>query len=221
MSKSLSLIGGIAAIAALGFGGWMLARPDSPAPGFVTPALAQDAAAVETLPDIVMGQADAPVTLIEYASYTCSHCANWHRDILPKLKAEYIDTGKVRFIHREVYFDPFGIWAGLIAQCGGEPRYFAISGMIYEQQAKWIGKGQPQEVGDNLRKVGLQAGLSAGQVDACMNDQAMAERMVATYQKNVMADEIDATPSLVIDGTKYSNMGWEDLKKILDEKLGA
>jgi protein-disulfide isomerase len=199
-----SLLLGIAGAAIVAVtGGWVASRQGAQQTGFVAPALAEDAA---TLPDIVLGQDSAPITVIEYASYTCPHCAHFHDDVFIPLKRDYIDTGKVKFIHREVYFDKFGLWAGLIAQCGGAPKYYAVSGMLYA-------------IGANLRKIGLKAGLSKEQIETCLNDQDRAKALVATYQKNAGADEITGTPSLVIDGVKHSNMTYAELKAILDAKL--
>ncbi|MPQ94404.1 DsbA family protein [Thioclava sp. JE_KL1] len=220
MSKTLSILGGAAVMGLLATGGWYASQHSEAS--LITAAQAQEATAnkdVETLPDVVLGQEDAPVTVIEYASYTCPHCAEWHKVEYPQLKKNYIDTGKVKFIQREVYFDKFGVWAGLIAQCGGDPKYYAISDMIYNKQKDWIGDGKPQTIADNLRKIGLQAGLSNDQVTACMNDEKRAERMVATFQKNAGDDKIDATPTFIIDGEKHSNMAWDDFKKILDDEL--
>lgn len=220
-SSSTLLFGVLAAAAALAVGGWTLSRSAAPE-ALSLAALAQGAPSdVAVLPDMVMGQADAPVTLIEYASYTCSHCANWHADIFPSLKADYIDTGKVKFIHREVYFDKFGLWAGMVAGCGGAPKYHAISGMIYDTQADWIGDGNEATIGANLRKIGLKAGLSADALEVCMNDADRAQAMVATFQKHATDDAVDSTPTLVIDGKKHSNMPYDELKAILDAKLGG
>ncbi|CAM5312394.1 DsbA family protein [Frigidibacter albus] len=183
-------------------------------------AFAQDAGAEPVIrPDFVLGQADAPIEVIEYASYTCPHCAHFHTQVFPQPKANYIDTGKVKFIHREVYFDKFGLWAGMVAQCSGEMRYYGVSGMIYDTQAEWIGKGDAGAIADNLRKIGAKAGLSKEQLDACMNDGAMAQSMVATYQKHATDDDVQATPTLIIDGEKHSNMSYDDLAAILDAKL--
>lgn len=201
-------------------GGWIATRQTGVATGFVTPAAAQDSD-VEVLPDIPMGDADAPVTVIEYASFTCPHCAHWHDTVWPKLKAEYIDTGKVRFILREVYFDKFGLWAGMIAQCGGDMKYYGLVDMIYNEQKDWIGDGQQATIAANLRKLGRKAGLSDDQIETCLNDQDRAKQMVATFQKNAGADEIDATPSFVINDEKYSNMGWEDFKDVIEKKLAG
>ncbi len=184
--------------------------PAAPAPEARTPAV---------LPDMVMGAEDAPITLIEYASYTCGHCAHWEREIFPRLKMEYIDTGKVRFIHREVYFDKVGLWAGLLARCGGDEKYFAMSNMLYVDQQQWMGDHNLATVGDNLRKMGLKAGLTAEQIDACFADQVMAESMVMTFQETAGKDEINATPTMMIDGEKQTNVPWDELKAILDKKL--
>lgn len=213
------LLPSLAALALIVAGGaWVFERPATEA--FVTPALAQeDAADVELMPDIVLGDENAPVTVIEYASYTCPHCANFHGDQFQKLKANYIDTGKVKFIHREIYFDRFGLWGGLLANCGGEMRYYGISGMLYDQQKEWIGSGAPDEIIANLTTLGKTAGLSEDQINACLNDQTLATRLVATFQANAGADGVNATPTLVIDGEKHSNMSYEDLAALIDAKL--
>lgn len=220
MTTTSKLLAGALAAVVLAGGGWWVTRGAAPADGALSlAAVAQEATDAQILPDMVMGQQDAPVTLIEYASFTCPHCASFHENVVDRLKADYVDTGKVRFIHREVYFDKFGLWAGLVASCGGAPKYFAIADMIYDTQRDWIGNGQDATVAANLRKIGLKAGLSEDQLNACLNDQARAQQMVATYQKNATADDISATPTLVINGTKHSNMSYEDLKAILDKEL--
>ncbi|KFE34729.1 DsbA family protein [Thioclava atlantica] len=220
MSKTLSILGGAAVAGVLAVGGWFATQHSEAS--LITAAQAQEATAdkkVQTLPDIVLGQEDAPVTVVEYASFTCPHCANWHETEYPTLKKDYIDTGKVKFIQREVYFDKFGLWAGLIAQCGGDMKYYAISDMLYNKQKEWIGDGKSQAIADNLHKIGLQAGLTKDQVTNCMNDEKRAEELVATFQKNASDDKIDATPTFIINGKKHSNMAWDDFKKILDDEL--
>lgn len=187
----------------------------------VTPALAQDSTAdVELVPDHVLGDANAPVTVIEYASYTCPHCAHFHEDQFKQLKAKYIDTGKVKFIHREVYFDRYGLWGGLLASCGGDIRYFGIAGQLYDTQKTWIGSGDPAEIIANLTTLGKSAGLSEDEITACLNDKDMATRLVATYQKHAGDDGVNATPTLFVNGVKYSNMSFDKLASIIDAQLG-
>jgi protein-disulfide isomerase len=188
----------------------------------VSPAVAQDAATeaeVEPAADMTLGDPDAPVTMIEYASFTCPHCADFHERVWDDLKADYIDTGKVQFVNREVYFDKYGLWAGLVARCGGETRYFGISDMIYETQKDWIGNGQEATILENLKTIGKKAGLNEEELTACLEDSGQAQSMVAAYQQNATADEISGTPTFIINGEKYSNMTYEDLTGILDGLL--
>src|SRR6056297_2381020 len=92
-----------------------------------------------------IGAEDAPVTIVEYASFTCPHCADFHDGVFQRIKEDYVDTGKVRFEHREVYFDRYGLWASMVARCGGEQRYFGIVDMIYDQQSEWA-RGEPVQI---------------------------------------------------------------------------
>jgi protein-disulfide isomerase len=182
-----------------------------------TPALAQDVEVQE----MVLGADDAPVTVIEYASFTCPHCANFHDTVFDDLKRDYIDTGKVRFVYREVYFDRFGLWAGMVARCGGGERYFGIADIIYSTQSEWTAGNDPVTIVGNLRRIGKTAGLTDAQLDACLSDTAKAEALVAWYQENSEADDIRSTPSFIIDGEQFGNMSFEDFSAILDDKLGS
>ena len=220
MSKTI-LIAGAAAIALAGGAFWLTQERGVPA-AISLEAVAQEtntSSAAAIVPDMILGKVDAPVEVIEYASFTCPHCAHFHDEVLGQLKANYIDTGKVKFVYREVYFDKFGLWAGMVARCGGAQKYFPISDMIFETQKDWIGDGQPAAIAENLRKIGLKAGLTKEAIDACLNDNDTAKAMVASYQANATKDGIDSTPSFMIDGQKYSNMSYEEFAKILDEKL--
>ncbi len=228
MNRFLPLLALVAVLAA--GGAWYFSKSSEPA-GIVLPALAQSEDTGSTpvdmegaiLPDRVLGDENAPVTFIEYASYTCSHCANFHGNQFKQLKADYIDTGKVKFIHREVYFDQFGLRAGLLAQCGGDMRYYGISGMLYDQQKDWIGSGDEGEIIDNLVTLGKVAGLSEEEARACMafEGNEMVDKMVNTFRHHAEADGVNATPTLVIDGEKHSNMAYADLKEIIEARLAA
>ncbi|WP_323038524.1 DsbA family protein [Gemmobacter sp.] len=190
-------------------------------PGLIRPALAETTPAAPQVPDLIIGNPDAKVTVVEYASYTCPHCANFHARVFKELKTNYIDTGKIRFVYREVFFDRYGLWAAMVARCGGEMRYFGIQDMLYAEQADWSGVGGAVDVVNALRKIGLKAGLTNEALDACMADGAMAEAMVAKFQKDSAADGIDSTPSFVINGKKHSNMSYADFSKVLDDLLAG
>ena len=189
------------------------------------PVLAQDAAPAEAMPegkilaDIALGKDDAPVTIIEYASFTCSHCADFHSENWPKLKAEYVDTGKVKVIQRDVYFDAPGLWAGILARCGGDDKYYAVGDMIFDEQSTWLAAQNGEEMAANLRKIGAKAGMTPEQMDACWADKQKVADLIATFQKNATADAIEGTPTFLIAGEKVQNQPWEDLKKIIDAKL--
>ncbi|MTH78929.1 DsbA family protein [Paracoccus aestuariivivens] len=194
----------------------------------VSPVLAQEAApaqAEEKMPegkileDIVLGKADAPVTIVEYASFTCSHCQAFHEENWPKLKAEYVETGKVKFIQRDVYFDAVGLWAGILARCGGDAKYYAVSDLLFDDQKVWLAGKSGDEIAANLRKVGAKAGMTPEQMDACWADKQMVSDLVATFQKNSTADKIEGTPTFIINGETVQNQPWDDMKKIIDAKV--
>lgn len=171
--------------------------------------------------EMTLGDETAPLTVIEYASFTCPHCKNFHKDTFDQFKANYIDTGKVHFIYREVYFDRFGLWAGMVARCGGGEKYFPIADMIYEQQADWTKGEGPAEIAGNLATIGRTAGLTGDEVDACLQDGDMAQAMVAVYQENAEADGIRSTPSFLIGGELVAgNQSYADFSALLDAKLG-
>ena len=168
---------------------------------------------------MTLGDPDAPVTVIEYASFTCPHCATFHKTVFKELKENFIDTGKVQFVHREVYFDRFGLWAGMVARCGGPERYFGITDIVYDTQSEWTSGGDPATVVGNLRRIGKTAGLTDAELDACLSDGEKAQALVAWYQENASADGIQGTPSFIINGEQHSNMGYDAFAEILDEKL--
>lgn len=150
----------------------------------MTPALAQEATTTEaaSVKDFSLGSPDAKVKMVEYASFTCPHCANFHATTFKELKRDYIDTGKVHFTLREVYFDRYGLWAALIARCGGEMKYFGIHDMLFDQQQDWAASDNPQQVVDKLKTIGRAAGLEGAAMDACLNDTANAEALIKQFQ---------------------------------------
>ena len=211
-----------AATAALVGGGWYFSTTQQGTPGVTSFAVeAQEAAAevdTSSVEEMSLGNPDADVTVIEYASFTCPHCRNFHDTVFEDLKENYIEPGKINFVYREVYFDRFGLWAGMVARCGGPEKYFGIADLLYEQQQEWV-QGDPAEIAQNLRRIGKTAGLDDAQLDACLGDAEKAEALVAAYQQNAEADDITSTPSFVINGTKYANMPYDDFAAILDEEL--
>ncbi|MBJ2153750.1 DsbA family protein [Paracoccus sp. IB05] len=185
------------------------AAPDAPASGALTPR------------DFTLGDPDAKVKIVEYASFTCPHCANFHDTIYPKLKSDYIDTGKVHFTLREVYFDRYGFWAGMIARCDDNKRYEGISDIVFSTQAKWLDSSDPTVVMDKLRTIGLTAGLTNEQLDACTANEAFGEEMLKQFEANMAADKVTGTPTVILDGEKVDNWAWDNLKSLIDAKLAG
>jgi protein-disulfide isomerase len=218
--RTLLAAGGGAALIA--GAGWFVGRPDPVTcllPGAAN-AQATDGALPEVM-EMVLGNPDAAVEVIEYASYTCPHCATFHADQFLQIKANYIDTDKMRFVYREVYFDRPGLWASMIARSQNNADFFfSFTGMLYEQQREWLAGGDPVVIVDQLRRLAKVAGLDDAALDAALSDGPKAEALYTWFQENTAADGINSTPSFVIDGRLYSNMAYPEFAEILDARIG-
>ena len=211
---------------AVGLGVWLNQSPQTAAldQEFALPFAANaqssdaDAAAAEII-DMVQGAEDAPITVIEYASFTCPHCARFHSDVYKLLRKNYIDTGKVKFIFREVYFDKYGMWASMIARCSGPDRFFGMTDLILNSQSTWARAGDDLAIVEALRKIGRLSGMQDAALDSCLQDGEKLRALVGWYKENAQRDGIQSTPSFLIDGQSYKNMDYEEFAKILDEKL--
>ncbi len=221
-----SLTASAVALTLIGGGAWYMTQGSGTAPGaqIALPgaASAQEAGEIDTsaIVEMTLGAEDAPVEVIEYASYTCPHCATFHTSVFKELKENYIDTGKVKFTYREVYFDKYGMWASLIARCGGEEKFFGITDLVYKGQQDWARGGSDEAIAESLRKIGRLAGLGSEELNACLTDSTKLRSLVAWYQENATRDDISSTPSFIVDGTKHSNMNYADFSALLDERLG-
>ena len=182
------------------------------------PGKAEDSKASYVKGDVVMGDPNAPVELIEYASLTCSHCAQFHTATLPDLKKNYIDTGKVKYIVREFPFDSPGLGAAMLARCGGEDRFYAIYDVLFQEQRSWATSKQPYEA---LLEIAKRVGISSKAFDACMQDKELMNMVVANRKEGMDVYRVESTPTLIINGDKQSGgaLPYDDLKKILDDYL--
>lgn len=176
---------------------------------------------ISSYEEMSIGSEDAPVTIIEYASLTCPHCATFHVSAYPKLKRNYIDTGKARMIFREVYFDRFGLWAGMLARCGGRSKYFPMIDLILKRQKSWSSGETPLEVVKNLKKLGKIAGMTEERMEECLQDSDMAQVLIKVYETNAEKDSIRGTPSFLVNGKLYTNMSYADFAEIIDDELGG
>jgi protein-disulfide isomerase len=175
--------------------------------------------AASAVKDFTIGAADARVKIVEYASFTCPHCANFHEENWDKLKAEYIDTGKVLFEYREVYFDRYGLWAAMVARCGGDMRYFGLVETLFEKQKDWVASDDPAVVVENIKTLGRATGMDDAAMDVCLKDQDQAKALVAHFETSMKADAVEGTPTLFINGTKHGNMVYADLKALIEAEL--
>jgi protein-disulfide isomerase len=165
-------------------------------------AMAQGAADVSkpvSLPDMALGPANASVTITEYASMTCPHCAAFNEAVFPKIKSEYIDTGKVRYVFREFPLDIKAAAGSMLARCIAKDdagKYFAVIDMLFRQQNDWVMKNTTE----TLTRIGKQAGLSQQAVEDCLKDQALLDKIAADQKYASEVLKVNSTPTFFING---------------------
>lgn len=168
------------------------------------------------LPEKVLGEADAPVTIIEYASMTCGHCANFHNNTLPEIKANYIDTGKARLIVREFPFDPRAEAGFMLARCADD-RYFPMVDVLFKQQQSWAGVENARAA---LLQIARLAGFSQESFEACLTDQKLLDDVRSVRARGASEFGVDATPTFFINGNKYSGaLTVAEMSAIIDSML--
>ena len=167
---------------------------------------------------MTLGNPNAPVKIVEYSSFTCPHCATFHLDVLPNIKKKYLDKGLVQLEYREVYFDGPGLWAGLLARCKGNEKYFPMIDLIFKNQEDWA-KGNIDNIKDGLLSMGRQAGLSDEESLACMQDDNLAEQLVELFQENAKRDNIRSTPSFLINGQLVKNLPFPEFEELIEKYI--
>jgi protein-disulfide isomerase len=171
------------------------------------------------LPDIVLGKADAPVTIVEYASMTCPHCAAFSKTTFPALKTKYIDTGKVRFVFREFPLDELAAAAAMMARCidkeNGE-KAMAVIEVLFASQDKWAVRNPIPP----LQQIGKQAGLSEKAFDECLKDQTLYNNVLAMRERASKEYQVQSTPTLFVNGKmQRGETSIEELSKVIDPLL--
>ena len=221
MKRRTLLAAGGGALVALG-AGWTVTQPDPQTGLLPGAAYAQSTdGAMPQVIEMIQGNPDAAVEVIEYSSFTCPHCASFHANQYKALKENYIETGRIKFVYREVYFDRPGLWASMIARCSDDTNFFfAFTELLYTEQQMWLATGDPAGIIEDLRRLAKTAGLDDATLDACLSDAAKAEALFTWFQENADRDGINSTPSFLIDGQKYSNMPYDEFADILEGKLG-
>jgi protein-disulfide isomerase len=168
------------------------------------------------LPDQAVGNPDAPVTVIEYASMTCGHCAAFHNTTYPEFKKRYVDTGKARYILREFPLDPLAAGAFMLARCAGKDKYFPLVETLFQQQRNWV----VQKPIEPLFAIAKQAGFTQETFDACLKDQKMLDAIEWVRARGADKFKVDSTPTFFINGKIYKGaLSIEDLSKAIDSQL--
>ena len=175
------------------------------------PAFAQD---VEPLPEMTLGTADAPVTIIEYASMSCPHCASFHTNVFPELKAKYIDTGKVRFIFREFPLNAPAFQASVLARCGGPARFFGFIDILFDEMQTWTAGPDPLS---ELAQIGLLGGISKEKFESCLRDKRITDGILKNRLTGEQTHNVASTPSFVVNGQML--VGVQQIEQ-LDAVLG-
>jgi protein-disulfide isomerase len=160
---------------------------------------ASDVAKPQSLPDMALGPATAAVTVTEYASLTCGHCAHFNETVFPKIKSEYIDSGKIRYVFREFPLDIKAAAGSMLARCIAKDdagKYFAVIDMLFRQQNDWVSKNTTE----TLTRIGKQAGLSGQAIEDCLKDQALLDKIAADQKFASEVLKVNSTPTFFING---------------------
>lgn len=168
------------------------------------------------LPDKQLGKDDAKVTIVEYASMTCPHCAHFAETTFPALKTKYIDTGKARYILREFPFDPSAEAGFMLARCAKD-NYFPMVDVLFRQQANWVGVSNTK---DALLQISKLAGFTQESFEACLTDQKLLDDVRSVQKRGANEFKVDSTPTFFINGKTYKGaMSIEEMSAIIDPLL--
>ena len=175
-----------------------------------------DSSRTMLLEDRVLGDPNAPVTIVEYASLTCSHCAGFHKDTLPMLKKEWLDTGRAKLVYRDYPLDKNSATAAVIARCAPEEHYFRLLGAMFKRQNGWAQMDDPVDV---LTRIAQFTGMSRGDIDACLADDKLVDGVLQMRLIGQEENGIDSTPSFVIEGRLMRGaLGFRDFDAVLRSK---
>ncbi|HEY9079567.1 DsbA family protein [Magnetovibrio sp.] len=182
-------------------------------------ARAEMASINDALSEMSIGSPDAPVTLHEYSSLTCGHCANFHVNTLPEIKKNYVDTGKVRIVFHDFPLDNLALAAAMIARCAGPKRHFELFDRLYHAQDSWARSDKPRAA---LVSIARFSGLSIEDVDQCLRSEELAQGIQSTSQNAQDLYAISSTPTFILEGKKIQGaMAFDDFKDELDKALSA
>lgn len=174
-----------------------------------------------TAEDMSLGNAEAPVTVVEYASTSCSHCATWNEEVFPAFKEKYIDTGRVHYVFREFLTPPVNLASGsfLLARCAGEDRYFSVIDSVFRAQPEMFRTG---DIRGPLVRIAKSAGMTEQEFDQCLRDDEALQALNERVEKYAKAEDITGTPTFVVNGEKLEGApSLENLDKAIAEAQAA
>lgn len=182
------------------------ATPQRPEPGTASRPVTGPAVSIYDLmqagpiPENVLGSPTAPVTIIEYASLTCPHCAAFHANTVPKLKKDYIDTGKVKFVFRDFPFDGVAMAGTMISRCADPAKFFPMTEVLFQRQEKWAFGSDPEK---ELTAIALEFGFTQESFDKCLQNQSLYDGVIAVRKRAYDVFRVDSTPTLFVNGVPY------------------
>jgi protein-disulfide isomerase len=177
-----------------------------------TAALGLAGARADETAEHVLGKPDAPITIIEYASLTCPHCAEFNKEVMPELKAKYIETGKAKLIYRDFPLDQWALRASILARCAPPDRYFSFIDVLFQNQVTWATAKDPMAA---LEKIGKLGGVSSEKFSACMQDRSLDDAVMAQAKRG-QDDGVQGTPTIQVNGKKIDNpQSFAEIDKIL------
>jgi protein-disulfide isomerase len=189
-----------------------VATPAGSAPAELKPINSPLAAAQPD--DVIEGDANAPITMIEYSSLSCPHCARFQKDVLPEIKKDFIDTGKVKLIQRDFPLNKPAVQAAQLAHCAGPMRYSALVDVLFKTQDQWLN----DQAVEKLAQIAATAGMDRPTFDACLANKDIEAKIVASRKAGEDAFQVNATPTFIINGVKVEGeQSVDDLKKLFEK----
>lgn len=164
---------------------------------FVTPALATPVSVDDAVSERVLGDPDAPVTIVEFSSLTCPHCAKFHRETFPDLKEKYIDTGKVRLVFKDFPFDRVAAMGAVLARCAPTDRYFKFLDVLFKRQDNWTQASDPAQA---LAQIGRMGGIGQEAFDACIGNEKILDAVLENRLTGMQDYKVQATPTFIVNG---------------------
>lgn len=184
--------------------------------GFAGGAQAKIVSTEEAMTVLVLGKADAPVEVVEYASLSCPACRRFHDEVYPVLKKEYIDTGKVKFVYHDFPTNTPGLAAAMIARCAGPERHQGMIDMFFNTQSQW---GRAEDPLLALTQVARMAGIGPGEVDTCLKNTELRDAINKKAESAYKELGVNATPTVFVAGKKLEESSLEALKQAIDKAL--